>query len=105
VDDEVRLKQQAASQGLLVMGPDCGTAIVAGVGLGFANQVRRGPVGLVGASGTGLQFITARIHELGSGVSHALGVGGPRPECGGRRHHGAPGARRSSRATRLHASS
>jgi FdrA protein len=76
LDDEVRLKQQAASQGLLVMGPDCGTAIVAGVGLGFANQVRRGPIGLVGASGTGLQFITARIHELGSGVSHALGVGG-----------------------------
>ena len=76
VEDEVRLKQQAAGQGLLVMGPDCGTAIVAGVGLGFANQVRRGPVGLVGASGTGLQFITARIHQLGSGVSHALGTGG-----------------------------
>jgi FdrA protein len=76
VEDEVRLKQQAASQRLLVMGPDCGTAIVAGAGLGFANQVRRGPVGLVGASGTGLQFITARIHQLGSGVSHALGTGG-----------------------------
>ncbi len=76
VEDEVRLKQQAASQGLLIMGPDCGTAIVAGVGLGFANQVRRGPIGLVGASGTGLQFITARIHQLGGGVSHALGTGG-----------------------------
>ena len=76
VADEVRLKQQAATQGLLVMGPDCGTAIVAGVGLGFANQVRRGSIGLVGASGTGLQFITARIHQLGGGVSHALGTGG-----------------------------
>ncbi len=76
VEDEVRLKQQAAAAGLLVMGPDCGTAIVAGVGLGFANQVRRGPIGLVGASGTGLQFITARIHQLGGGVSHALGTGG-----------------------------
>lgn len=76
LEDEVRLKQQAAAAGLLLMGPDCGTAIVAGVGLGFANQVRRGPIGLVGASGTGLQFITARIHQLGSGVSHALGTGG-----------------------------
>jgi FdrA protein len=59
-----------------VMGPDCGTAIVNGVGLGFANRVRRGPIGLVGASGTGLQAITAEIHNLGSGVSQALGTGG-----------------------------
>lgn len=74
--DEVALKQAAASKGLLVMGPDCGTAIINGVGLGFANRVRRGPVGLVGASGTGLQAVTAEIHNLGSGVSHALGTGG-----------------------------
>jgi FdrA protein len=58
------------------MGPDCGTAIVNGVGLGFANRVRRGPIGLVGASGTGLQAVTSAIHSLGSGVSHAIGTGG-----------------------------
>jgi FdrA protein len=58
------------------MGPDCGTAIINGVGLGFANRVRRGPIGVVGASGTGLQQVTARIHQLGSGVTHALGTGG-----------------------------
>lgn len=76
LDDEVALKQAAAQKGLLVMGPDCGTAIVHGVGLGFANRVRRGAIGLVGASGTGLQQVTARIHQLGGGVSHALGTGG-----------------------------
>lgn len=74
--DEVALKQAAAAQGLLVMGPGCGTAIVNGVGLGFANRVRRGPVGLVAAAGTGLQKTSARIHGLGSGVSHAIGTGG-----------------------------
>ncbi len=76
VDEEIRLKHAAADKGLLVMGPDCGTAIVNGVGLGFANQVRRGAIGLVGASGTGLQLVTSRIHQLGAGVSHALGTGG-----------------------------
>jgi FdrA protein len=74
--DEIALKQLAHSKGLLVMGPDCGTAMVNGVGLGFANRVRRGAIGLVGASGTGLQAITSRIHELGAGVSHAIGTGG-----------------------------
>jgi FdrA protein len=76
LEDEVALKQTARSKGLLVMGPDCGTALINGIGLGFANRVRRGPIGLVGASGTGLQAITAHIHELGSGVSHAIGTGG-----------------------------
>ncbi|MDM8528458.1 acyl-CoA synthetase FdrA [Anaerolineales bacterium HSG24] len=75
-DDEIALKNEAASKGLLVMGADCGTAIVNGIGLGFANQVRRGPIGVVGASGTGLQHVTARIHQLGSGITHALGTGG-----------------------------
>ncbi|MGH7001975.1 MAG: hypothetical protein ACREEA_10760, partial [Stellaceae bacterium] len=60
---------------LLVMGPDCGTAIVRGVPLGFANVVRRGRIGLVGASGTGLQEVTCQIHRLGEGVSHAIGAG------------------------------
>ncbi|MCK4450960.1 MAG: hypothetical protein KAX26_10240, partial [Anaerolineae bacterium] len=63
-------------KGLLVMGPDCGTAIVNGVGLGFANRVRRGPIGMVAASGTGLQQVSSRIHQLGSGITHALGTGG-----------------------------
>jgi len=76
LEDEVELKQKARDKGLLVMGPDCGTAIVNGVGLGFANRVRRGPIGVVAASGTGLQQVTARIHQLGSGVSHGLGTGG-----------------------------
>ena len=74
--DEITLKQEAAAKGLLVMGPDCGTALLGGVGLGFANRVRRGPIGLVGASGTGLQHVTARIHQHGSGITHALGTGG-----------------------------
>ena len=76
LEDETALKQTAAEKGLLVMGPDCGTAIVNGVGLGFANRVRRGPVGLVAASGTGLQQVSSRIHQLGSGITHALGTGG-----------------------------
>ena len=76
VEDETSLKQSAAEKGLLVMGPDCGTAIVNGMGLGFANKVRRGPIGLVAASGTGLQQVSARIHQLGSGITHALGTGG-----------------------------
>lgn len=76
VEDELALKGLAAKRGLLVMGPDCGTAIVNGFGLGFANRVRKGPIGLVAASGTGLQQVTSRIHQLGGGVTHALGTGG-----------------------------
>ena len=76
LDEEVELKQMAAEMGLLVMGPDCGTAIVNAVGLGFANKVRRGRIGLVAASGTGLQQVSARIHQLGGGITHALGTGG-----------------------------
>ncbi|MCL4301824.1 MAG: acyl-CoA synthetase FdrA [Anaerolineae bacterium] len=76
VEDEVALKLTAAEKGLLVMGPDCGTAIVNGIGLGFANKVRRGPIGLVAAAGTGLQQISSRVHQLGGGLTHALGTGG-----------------------------
>ena len=76
LEDEISLKKDAAEKGLLVMGPDCGTAIVNGVGLGFANRVRRGNIGVVAASGTGLQQTTARIHQLGGGITHALGTGG-----------------------------
>ena len=73
--EEQVLKRLAQRKGLLVMGPDCGTAMLRGVPLGFANAVRRGAIGLVGASGTGLQEVMCRIHELGEGVSHAIGTG------------------------------
>jgi FdrA protein len=76
VEDEVSLKDEAARRGLLVMGPDCGTAIVNGVPLGFANVVRRGPIGIVGASGTGIQEVTSLIDRAGGGISQALGTGG-----------------------------
>lgn len=76
LEDEIALKQTACEKGLLVMGPDCGTAIINGVGLGFANRVRRGNIGVVGASGTGTQAVTVQIHNLGAGVSHAIGTGG-----------------------------
>ena len=76
VADELALKTYARDHDLMVMGPDCGTAIVNGVPLGFANVVRRGPIGVVGASGTGTQEVTVRVHQLGSGISQALGTGG-----------------------------
>ncbi|MCG8458035.1 MAG: acyl-CoA synthetase FdrA [Holophagales bacterium] len=76
LEEEQVLKTRAARSGLLVLGPDCGTAIVGGTGLGFANRVRRGDVGLVAASGTGLQAVASRVHAAGAGISHALGTGG-----------------------------
>lgn len=76
LEDEIALKKSAREKGLLVMGPDCGTAIINGIGLGFANRVRRGTIGVVGASGTGTQAVTAYIHNLGAGISHAIGTGG-----------------------------
>lgn len=74
--DEIALKQRAIERGLLLMGPDCGTAYVAGVPLGFANAVPRGEVGIVAASGTGLQQVASLLAARGRGVSHAIGVGG-----------------------------
>ncbi len=76
LEDERALKATASGRGLLVMGPDCGTAIVRGAGLGFANHVRRGSIGVVGAAGTGMQVVTSLIHQGGAGISHALGTGG-----------------------------
>ena len=76
VDQEIALKQAAAERDVLVMGPDCGTAMVAGAALGFANVVRPGPVGLVAASGTGAQQVMCLLDAAGVGVSHCLGVGG-----------------------------
>ncbi|QIK64321.1 acyl-CoA synthetase FdrA [Leucobacter viscericola] len=76
VEDELELKQLAHEKGLLVMGPDCGTAIINGTGLAFANAVRRGSIGVVGASGTGSQEVSARIHDFGGGISQLIGTGG-----------------------------
>jgi len=73
---EVALKRLAAERGLLVMGPDCGTAVLGGLGLGFANACEPGPVGLVAASGTGCQHLLSLLDHAGVGVTHALGVGG-----------------------------
>jgi FdrA protein len=73
---ERAIKTLAAEKNLLVMGPDCGTAIINGLPLGFANVVRRGAIGVVAASGTGLQEVTCRIDQLGAGISQALGTGG-----------------------------
>src|SRR2546425_537945 len=73
---EVELKRLARERGLFLMGPDCGTAIVNGVPLGFANAVPRGRIGIAAASGTGLQEVTCLIAAAGEGVSHAIGVGG-----------------------------
>lgn len=75
LEEEVELKQLAEKKGLLVMGPDCGTSIINGAGIGFANIVRRGPIGVVGAAGTGLQEFTSLVHQAGSGISHAIGTG------------------------------
>ncbi|MDR4988443.1 MAG: acyl-CoA synthetase FdrA [Bacteroidales bacterium] len=76
LEDELLLKQQAHGKGLLMMGPDCGTAIINGVPLGFANVVNAGNIGLVGASGTGLQEISSMISMRGAGVSQVIGTGG-----------------------------
>jgi FdrA protein len=76
VADEVALKNLAHDKGLLVMGPDCGTAILGGVGLCFANVVRRGNIGIVGASGTGSQEVSVRIHDFGGGITQLIGTGG-----------------------------
>jgi FdrA protein len=85
LEDERRLKELARERGLLLMGPDCGTSLVNGVPLAFANVVPRGNVGVVAASGTGLQEVTTLIARAGGGISHGIGVGGRdlRDEIGG----------------------
>ncbi|GAU77093.1 acyl-CoA synthetase FdrA [Fusibacter sp. 3D3] len=76
IEAELRMKQKAVSKELLMMGPDCGTAIINGIPLAFANVVKKGPIGVVGASGTGTQEVTALIDQLGSGCSQVIGTGG-----------------------------
>ena len=74
--DEIYLKQKAHGKGLLVMGPDCGTGIINGVPIAFTNHVRMGKIGVIGASGTGIQEVTSMIDQLGEGVANAIGTGG-----------------------------
>ncbi|RAP34285.1 hypothetical protein DID77_01590 [Candidatus Marinamargulisbacteria bacterium SCGC AG-439-L15] len=76
LEAEKKLKTKALEKGLFMMGPDCGTAIINGVGLGFANAVKAGPVGIVGASGTGIQEVCCLLDDFGIGISHAIGTGG-----------------------------
>jgi FdrA protein len=76
IEEEIALKQYAHEHGLLMMGPDCGTAIINNVGLCFANAVRKGDIGVVGASGTGTQEVTVLIDKFGGGISQVLGTGG-----------------------------
>ncbi|ODQ37861.1 hypothetical protein BHC25_07360 [Mannheimia haemolytica] len=76
VEDEKALKQKAHSKGLVVMGPDCGTGIIQGVPIAFTNSVTPGSIGIIGASGTGIQELTTIIDRLGEGVENAIGTGG-----------------------------
>jgi FdrA protein len=76
LEKEIKLKKYAKDKGLLVMGPDCGTAIINGVPLGFANVVNRGDIGIVAASGTGLQEVSCIISNQDAGISQAIGTGG-----------------------------
>lgn len=76
LEDEIKLKKKAHDNGLAVMGPDCGTGIIQGVPVAFTNNVTPGPIGIIGASGTGIQELTTIIDRLGEGVKNAIGTGG-----------------------------
>lgn len=76
VEDEKALKEKAHAKGLAVMGPDCGTGIIQGVPIAFTNKVTKGSIGIIGASGTGIQELTTIIDRLGEGVTNAIGIGG-----------------------------
>lgn len=76
LEDEINLKRRAQDKGLLVMGPDCGTAMIAGTPLAFANVMPEGNIGVIGASGTGIQELCSQIALAGEGITHAIGLGG-----------------------------
>jgi FdrA protein len=76
IEDEISLKRLATEKNLVVMGPDCGTSLIGGVGLGFSNAIRKGSIGVISAAGTGLQEFTCMVHNAGYGISHAIGTGG-----------------------------
>ncbi|AZP03909.1 bifunctional FdrA/YlbE family protein [Jeotgalibaca ciconiae] len=85
LEDEIRLKQKAHEKGLLLMGPDCGTGIISSIPMAFTNVVNPGNIGIVGASGTGIQEVSTIVERLGGGMVHAIGTGGRdlREEVGG----------------------
>ncbi len=76
LEEEKLLKTYAVKKGLLMMGPDCGTSIINNKGLCFANEIRKGNIGIVGATGTGIQEVTVLIDQFGGGITQAIGVGG-----------------------------
>ncbi|HDC2712595.1 TPA: acyl-CoA synthetase FdrA, partial [Escherichia coli] len=76
LEDEIQLKTRAREKGLLVMGPDCGTSMIAGTPLAFANVMPEGNIGVIGASGTGIQELCSQIALAGEGITHAIGLGG-----------------------------
>ena len=76
LEDEIKLKRRAQDKGLLVMGPDCGTAMIAGTPLAFANVMPEGNIGVIGASGTGIQELCSQIALADEGITHAIGLGG-----------------------------
>ncbi len=103
IEQEIALKKLACARGLLMMGPDCGTAIINGAPLGFANRVRRGDIGVVGASGTGLQHVTTLIDAFGGGITQAIGTGGRdlKTEVGGAMMLAGLSALREDKSTRV----
>jgi len=76
LEDEIYLKNLALENNVLFMGPEAGTTILNGTVFGFGNRVRKGSVGIIGASGTGIQESSTLIDLFGEGISHAIGVGG-----------------------------
>ncbi|MDF2523765.1 MAG: FdrA family protein [Clostridiales bacterium] len=76
IKDEKGLKEKARGKGLIVMGPDCGTGILSGVPIAFSNVIEKGNIGIIGASGTGIQEVTSIISRIGGGITHAIGIGG-----------------------------
>ncbi|HEU4443100.1 MAG TPA: hypothetical protein VFR94_00320, partial [Nitrososphaeraceae archaeon] len=86
VEDELKIKKQAVTKGVLILGPGAGTSIINGKGIGFSNAISSvGPVGIVAAAGTGLQEVACLLDQCGIGVKHGLGVGGndPKDKVGG----------------------
>ncbi len=75
LEDEIALKKMAKRKGVLLMGPECGTSIVNGVPLGFANNIRRGEIGIVSSSGTGAQEVSCLLDRCGLGITTAYGTG------------------------------
>jgi FdrA protein len=76
LEEEVELKKTALEKGLLVMGPGCGTSVINHVSIGMMSAIGEGPIGIVGASGSGIHQIASLIDRNGSGITQAIGTGG-----------------------------